>query len=121
MSYNIMSVLLVTCMFPNETLARKVAEEVVETGLAACCQVGAPVRSFYRWRWDVEQADEVPLTCKTTEAAWPGVAALLKARHPYDLPEIIAVPITHGLPAYLEWVRENSAFPEADDCDANSG
>lgn len=75
-------------------------------GLAACCQVGGAVKSVYRWKGEVEHAIEVPLTCKTTQTAWPALQAFLKARHPYEVPEIIALPVTHGLAAYLDWVRE---------------
>lgn len=103
-----MTALLVFCTFPDEGLAQKAAEEAVEAGLAACCQVGAPVRSVYRWEGKTEVAREVPLSCKTTASARPGLEALLKLRHPYAVPEIIAVPVAHGLPAYLEWVRANT-------------
>lgn len=103
-----MSILIVTCLFPDEAQAFAAAEAAVEAGLAACCQVGAPVRSVYRWQGKLERAEEVPLICKTTEAAWPRLEALLKKRHPYETPEIIAVPVTHGLPAYLAWIGENT-------------
>ena len=102
-----MSILLVCCNFPDKISADSAAQAVIGQGLAACCQVGAPVASVYRWQGRVEQAEEFPLTCKTTPEAWADLEAFLKLRHPYDVPEIIGLPVTHGLPAYLEWVRAN--------------
>jgi len=99
-----MSVLIVFTTFPEETAAHETAQAVIRSQLAACCQVGAPVRSYYRWNGTVEETVEIPLTCKTTVAAWPALEDFLKSRHPYELPEIIAIPVTHGLPAYLSWV-----------------
>ena len=112
-----MSLLLVTCPFPDEAQAFAAAKAAVEAGLAACCQVGAPVHSVYQWQGKLERAEEVPLISKTTEAAWPRLEAFLKKRHPYETPEIIAVPVTHGLPAYLAWVGDNTVLADdADDC-----
>ena len=104
-----MDLVLVSCSFPDETLALAAAGAVVDEGLAACCQVSAPVTSLYRWEGRTERAAEVILACKTTAGAWPALCDFLKARHPYEVPEIIAWPITHGLPAYLDWVRLNTA------------
>lgn len=83
-------------------------EAAVTAGHAACCQIGPPVVSIYRWEGRVEQAEEVLLTCKTTGAAWPALKHLLKEQHSYQVPEIIAWPLTHGLPAYLDWVTANA-------------
>ena len=104
-----MDIVWVSCSFPDETLALAAAEAVVDKGLAACCQVSNPVTSLYRWEGRIERTAEVILACKTTEEAWPALCDFLKARHPYEVPEIIAWPITHGLPAYLDWVQLNTA------------
>jgi len=70
----------------------------------ACVNVLAPCRSVYRWEGRIETAEEVPLLVKTTAARYPELEQLIKGRHPYELPEIIAVPLSAGLPAYLAWV-----------------
>lgn len=84
-------------------------EAAVAAGHAACCQIGPSVVSIYRWEGKMEQAEEVLLTCKTALPAWPGLCAFLKSKHPWQVPEIIAWPITHGLPAYLDWVRTHTS------------
>jgi periplasmic divalent cation tolerance protein len=82
----------------------------VEQRLAACVNILAPCTSVYRWHDAVETASEVPLLIKTTRAATRLQAALTEA-HPYELPEIIAVPLTDGLPAYLAWVAPKPPEP----------
>jgi len=76
----------------------------VERKLAACVNILAPCTSVYRWNDAVETATEVPLLVKTTLARYPALQAALTEAHPYELPEIIAVPLQEGLPAYLAWV-----------------
>src|SRR3569833_3272803 len=75
---------------------------------AACVNVLAACCSIYRWRGAVETADEIPLLIKTTAAHYPLVESIVRAHHPYDVPELIAVPITRGLPAYLDWVAKET-------------
>ena len=77
---------------------------LVEARLVACANVLAPCTSVYRWQGVVETASEVPVLMKTTRARYPELEAAIRARHPYELPEIVAVPVEHGLPAYLDWV-----------------
>ena len=74
-------------------------------------QPAAGVRSLYRWKGAVEAADEVPVLIKTTVDRYPLVEQAVRELHPYELPEIIAVPVTAGLPAYLEWVAAET-LPE---------
>ena len=78
-----MSILLVTCPFPDEAQAFAAGEAAVKAGLAACCQVGTPVQSVFQWQGKLELAEETPLMCKTTEIAWPLLEAFFKGRHPY--------------------------------------
>ncbi len=99
------AILIVCSSWPTSALATAAGEAAVAAGLAACCQTGPAVHSIYRWEGRVEQAQEVMLTGKTTLKAWPGFYDFLKSRHPYQVPEIIAWPVSHGLPAYLDWVR----------------
>lgn len=102
------AVLLMLCNAPDAGVAERIAQELVARGLAACVNVGAPVLSIYRWQGAVERAEEVPLFIKTVQARREAVQDAIAGLHPYDVPEIVALPITHGLPAYLEWVRQET-------------
>ena len=96
--------LLVLTNCPDEKTANAIALAVVEAGLAACVNILPRVQSIYRWQGQVESATEIPLLIKSTTARYPALQAAIAQRHPYDVPEIIALPITRGLPAYLNWV-----------------
>lgn len=96
--------LLVFTPMPDTASAERLATALVTERLAACVSVLPAVRSVYRWQGALEQADEVPLLIKTTAARYGALEAAIRARHPYELPEIVAVPVTHGLPDYLTWV-----------------
>ena len=96
--------LLVLTNLPDAASAESLASALIEARLAACVNILAPCRSVYRWKDAVEHADEIPLLIKTTEAGYPALEAAIRRQHPYDLPEIIALPITRGLPDYLAWV-----------------
>lgn len=96
--------LLVFTQMPDAASAELLAAELVTERLAACVSVLPAVRSVYRWQGALEQASEVPLLIKTTAARYGALEAAIRARHPYELPEIVAVPVTHGLAAYLAWV-----------------
>lgn len=98
-------VLLVLCNTPDAGCARTIARALVERRLAACVNVLSPCQSVYRWQGDIEEAEEVPLLIKTTLQAYPALETTLHALHPYDTPEIIALPLAAGLPAYLGWVQ----------------
>ncbi|MFC5302161.1 divalent-cation tolerance protein CutA [Azospira restricta] len=100
--------LLVFTNCPDPASAEALAAALVELRLAACANVLAPCRSVYRWQGQVEQADEVPLLVKTTAARYAALEAEIRARHPYELPEIVAVPIAAGLPAYLQWLADET-------------
>lgn len=104
MSADAAGVLLVFSNLPDEAAARKLARHLVEAKLAACVNVLSPCVSTYRWRGAVEEASEVPVIIKTTVAAYPALEAAIREGHPYELPEIVAVPLAQGLPAYLDWV-----------------
>ena len=96
--------LLILTNLPDEASAQVLATTLVTERLAACVNVLAPCRSVYRWQGEVENAQEVPLLIKTTEDRYAAVEEAIRGAHPYELPEIIAVPIAHGLPDYLNWV-----------------
>lgn len=96
--------ILVLTSLPDADTARRMARELVEARLAACVQIGAPVEALYHWRGRLETATEIPLAIKTRADAWPGLARAIRERHPYELPEIVAVPIIDALPEYLDWI-----------------
>ena len=96
--------LLVIANCPDEACANRIALTVVEAGLAACVNLLPRVQSVYRWQDAVESASEVPLLIKTTAGRYGELEAAIRALHPYDVPEIIALPIAQGLPAYLDWL-----------------
>jgi periplasmic divalent cation tolerance protein len=96
--------LLVFTNLPDRESALALARTLVDAQVAACVNVLGGCTSIYRWQGAVESADEVPVLIKTRAALYAEVERVIRARHPYDVPEIVAVPITHGLPAYLEWV-----------------
>ena len=96
--------LLVLTNLPDADSAKQVARQLVEQRLAACVNILPACTSVYRWNDAVESATEVPVLIKTTLARYPDLQAALTEVHPYELPEIIAVPLHEGLPAYLAWV-----------------
>lgn len=98
-------VLLTLCTCPDDDRARSIASALVERRLAACVNVTAPATSVYRWDGRVETAAEVLLLIKTTRDRYPALERALRDLHPYEVPEIIAVPVDRGLHDYLEWVR----------------
>ena len=103
-----MEPLLILTNVPDVASAEKLAHALIESRAAACVNVLAACRSIYRWQGAVETADEIPLLIKTTAANYPMVEAIVRAQHPYDVPELIATPITHGLPAYLDWLAKET-------------
>lgn len=99
-------VLLVLTNLPDRDSAQRLAHQLIESQAAACVNILAECSSMYRWQGKVESASEVPLLIKTTRPAYPRVEELIRKQHPYELPEIIAVPVAAGLPAYLHWVAQ---------------
>lgn len=99
------AVLVVVSTFPDETSARAAAAALLEARAAACVNILAPALSVYRWRGAVEEAREHPVLVKTIASRYAEVERLLRRSHPYELPEIVAVPVERGLPGYLDWVR----------------
>lgn len=99
-----MGTLLVLTNLPDRATAERVADLLVEQRLAACVNVLAPCRSVYRWKGALQHDEEHPVLIKTTSERYAALEQALRAAHPYELPEIVALPIERGLPAYLEWV-----------------
>ncbi len=107
-----METLLVLTNMPDAASARVLAGALVEARLAACVNILGPCQSVYRWQGQIEEAAEVPVLIKTTTERYAALEAAIRAQHPYELPEIIAVPVKHGLPEYLAWVT-NETTPTA--------
>ena len=103
--------LLVLTSCPDEAVADRIALALVEQRLAACVNRCAPVHSVYRWQGSVERANEILLLIKTTGERYPALEHAIRQLHPYDLPEIIAVPITAGNAGYLRWISEQTTPP----------
>jgi len=99
-----MSTLLVLTNLPDRAAAEKLADALVAKNLAACVNILAPCRSVYRWKGALQHDEEHPMLIKTTRERYAALEGEMRALHPYELPEIIAVPIERGLPAYLDWV-----------------
>ncbi|MBU1425471.1 MAG: divalent-cation tolerance protein CutA [Gammaproteobacteria bacterium] len=102
-------VLLVITNLPDRAAAERIAETLVTERAAACVNIMAECTSIYRWQGKIEQASEVPLLIKTTRAAYPQLESALRKLHPYEVPEIIALPVNAGLPEYLNWVAQETA------------
>jgi periplasmic divalent cation tolerance protein len=95
-------IVLNTC--PNQEVARAIAAALVERHLAACVNIVPGIESYYRWQGKFSQDQELLLIIKTTAEAFPAISECIQSLHPYELPEIIAVPIETGLPQYLSWL-----------------
>jgi periplasmic divalent cation tolerance protein len=98
---------LVSIAAPDGETALRLARLLVEERLAACAQVVDPIRSVYRWKGAVQEEKEVLLLAKSSQELVPRIAELLRREHPYELPELAAVPIAAGSPAYLKWLEES--------------
>ncbi|NRA96378.1 MAG: divalent-cation tolerance protein CutA [Planctomycetes bacterium] len=96
-------VVLVTA--PDEEVAAALARSVVEAGLAACVNRVSGVRSVYSWEGQLHDAAEVLLVMKTTAERLDALTSKVEEEHPYDCPEVIALPVVGGAAAYLDWVR----------------
>ena len=105
------NVLIVLTNCPDADVADRLARALVEGKLAACVNQLPAVSSTYRWQGAVERAVEVPLLIKTTRERLAEVQEAIRTLHPYEVPEIIAIPVVAGLPAYLRWVVDETQPP----------
>jgi periplasmic divalent cation tolerance protein len=111
-----METLLVLTNLPDRETAHAIAKHLVSARLAACVNVLAPCQSFYRWDGRLEEATEVPLLIKTKGECYAALEAAIREKHPYELPEIVAVPIDRGLPAYLAWLAAQTTPTPPQQC-----
>ncbi len=101
-------IILVLTNLPDRASAEKIAHILIAEHAAACVNILAECSSIYRWQGKIETTTEIPLLIKSTRAAYLQIEALIRTHHPYELPEIIAVTVVSGLPAYLDWVLQAS-------------
>lgn len=99
-----MSAIQIVTTTPSHELAEQIAARLVEDRLAACVQIDGPIASIYRWQGKVERDEEWRLTAKTLDARVEEIEQVIRGMHPYDVPEILAVPVSRGSEAYLEWL-----------------
>ncbi|MBS0588952.1 divalent-cation tolerance protein CutA [Nitrosomonas sp.] len=107
-----METILIISNFPDEKSAKQLAEALIHQHLAACVNVLSPCASVYRWQGEIESAEEIPVLIKTQRQHYDRVEQLIKMMHPYELPEVIMVPITGGLPAYLQWIAAETPLSD---------
>ena len=101
--------IFVLTQMPDLAAARALALALLERRLAACVSIGAPVESLYHWRGKIETAQETPLVVKTRQSRYHDVETAIRAQHPYELPEIVAVPVVDGLAPYVQWIVDETA------------
>jgi periplasmic divalent cation tolerance protein len=100
-------IVLVTVTAPAHDVAERIVTTMVEERLAACGSIVPGVTSIYRWEGAVQRDSEVQILFKTTRAVLPRLVSRVAELHPYDVPEVLALPVTAGLAAYTDWVAAN--------------
>ena len=101
--------ILVITNVPDRTVATALAQSLLDRRLAACINIGAPVESIYHWQDRIETGHEVPVVVKTRSALYSNVEDAIRKLHPYDTPEIIAIPVVAGDARYLAWLADETA------------
>ena len=97
---------VVLCTCPDDATASRIATALLAEELAACVNCLPGIRSLYRWEGQIREDAEVLLVIKTSGARYGALEAVIRARHPYELPEIIALPVVAGARDYLDWIRQ---------------
>jgi periplasmic divalent cation tolerance protein len=103
---------LVLTTINDRQQAENIAQTLLEARLVACVNVLGPCTSLYTWQGKLERATEYLLLMKTTAACEAALMARLQAIHPYEVPEVIVLPIAHGAPAYLHWITSTVEAPQ---------
>lgn len=106
------NVKIVLCTFPSVEKARQIGTVLVETQLAACVNLIPAIQSIYRWEGKVEEQEEVLALFKTTTARYSELQQVVTEMHPYEIPELIALDLSAGLPVYLQWVLSSTQSAE---------
>jgi periplasmic divalent cation tolerance protein len=105
------SPLIVLCTCPDRATAERIAETVVGERLAACVNIVPGLTSVYRWEGQIQHDAELLLLIKTRQAAYPLLEGRVRELHPYQIPEIVALPIQTGSAAYLDWIADHVGAP----------
>ncbi len=100
---------VVLCTAPDTEVAARLAKGLVEAKLAACVNVIGGLRSFYVWKGELSEDGEVQLLIKTRASLLESLEAHLNEHHPYEVPEILALPVAHGGEPYLAWLRDQTS------------
>jgi periplasmic divalent cation tolerance protein len=96
--------IITLCTCPNKETAEKIARLLVVDKLAACVNILPNITSIYSWQGQIETTDEQLLIIKSPQTNYQAIETAIRSHHPYELPEIIAVPIERGLPEYINWI-----------------
>ena len=104
-------ILLALSTFPEAEIARRISNQLVTERFAACANIFSSVESVYRWKEQIESGNETFVLFKVSQERQSAFQDKLRSLHPYDVPEIIFVPVAGGLPEYLQWVSENCGQP----------
>lgn len=107
-----MGVLVGLVTAPDRASAEKIVEQLVQEQLIACGNISVGVSSIYRWQGAVARADEILIIMKTTESLAARVVTRVRELHPYEVPEVLFLPVTVGNEAYIQWVRESVVSPQ---------
>lgn len=99
---------------PDADTAGRIARALIESRLAACVNIGVAVESIYHWQGRTETTREIPLSAKTRAALVPDALAAIRSLHPYDIPDIIAIPVVDGHSPYFAWIESETRAPEGE-------
>lgn len=105
-----MNAIVITTTADNQEILGQIAQRLLESRLAACCQLLGPHTSVYRWKDKIETANEWMCLIKTRKELFEPVAEVIRKLHPYDVPEIIATDVVHGSSEYLNWLHVETAI-----------
>jgi len=100
-------ILLALSTFPDAEIARRISNQLVSERFAACANILPSIESIYRWKGKIESANETLVFFKVSDDRQSAFQDKLRSVHPYDVPEIIFLPVASGLPQYVQWVKEN--------------
>lgn len=104
--------ILVLCSCPDQEIATTIAENIVAQHLAACINIIPGIKSIYHWQGNVESAEESLMLIKTHQQKLSSLQNTITTMHPYEVPEIISLDISEGLPKYLQWIASSIRLDE---------